>query len=1302
MAEPALTCPACSAAVPPHFDVRGRVVCPACSKILISPVDDHAETLPGVRIDEDEDDIAIEPPSGPWDAEPAPQPALEPHSQPQVQPRVPGGPGLAAEAAPGGEGGGGRESGAAAAADSKSNPFSPRFLAQYEMVRFLGTGAMGAVHLMRQVNLGRFVAVKVVREDALTPDVARRLTREARVLASLNHANIIAIHDVGTDGALPYMVCEYVEGETLHDRMLHEPPLSLAQSLRIAMQILDGLKVAHRQGIVHRDLKPRNIFLSGKGIPKIGDFGLAKSHSVASGMSTRAIVGTPKYMSPEQCRGHETTASSDLYAVGVLLFEMASGQLPFLGPELVDYLIQHATQKPNTLRNARPDLPVALEEILARALEKDPGKRFRSALEFKRAIHAVFRTLGPVRDPAAAPSEERLEPRPGVLFADRYELVKLLGEGGMGQIWLAQDRVMDGVRVAIKLLPPELWRNPEAQANLKQEARLCQKLTHPNIVRLINLEPAASPFLVMEYVEGPTLAEELARRKLAEEGALAPRDALPIVEGLAAALDHAHERRVIHRDLKPANVILEMSHGRVTCAKLGDFGIAAEMNTFQTRQTGALPAGTLAYMSPEQVSCRKLDARSDVYSLGATLYQMLTLEPPYSGGDLTWAIQNAPPPRPEGIPGPIADVVVRALAKDPAGRPSSAGALALELRRALGLATPPVERASSGAPAIVPSPQPARARPQLWVEPAAGPASASETPGPLLRPPPPLRSATPAAPAAAPAVPAFASSTVPVTRLAPAPARAPAPAPVAGPAAVPLPEVPYPDESREGWWRAPAVFIAACGLAIWVANMLRPGPVAIVVRPSPSAAAPGPARSPAPAVDPGRSPAPPFAVAVTPRGTLWVTAEPADAEILVNGQVQGSAPCEVKVPAGQPITVVARVPGYGEGSASATAAPGQRIPIHIVLARVVVTVRLASEPGGATVQSPAGDVVGVTPCEVRASPGQLVSYTVTLAGYRPGSISTQVPPSASASRPLELSVVLDPIAEPAPPDTTGLVVRPSASPEPDRLPMTPPSPSAAVHDLFLSAKTSMEARDNARAIALFRQAAERGHARAQYRLAQYYEQGAQDIPKDENQAIRWYRKAAEQGLADAMFSLGIHHENGIVVRADPAEAVRWYRRGAVRGHAMSQNNLGACLQEGIGTPRDPVDAVRWYRKAAEGRLMDAQNNLGVCFEAGLGVARNLEQAVTWYRRAADQGEPDAQCNLGQCYQWGKGVGRDPRAAADWYRKGDQGGSINATYNLAICHERGIGVEKDPAMARKLMKKAADAGHTGAQDWLLQH
>lgn len=260
--------------------------------------------------------------------------------------------------------------------------FSPAFLEEYRPLRELGRGAMGTVFLMEQIRLKRNVAVKVLHAGSVGSEDVKRLIREAQVLARMTHPSILAVHDVGIDSERAYMVCEWVEGGSLGDLLKNGSRLPFERAIRVLTAILEGLEAAHLAGVVHRDLKPANIFLNAMGAPKIGDFGIARAQGLASGMTLGHISGTPAYMSPEQCRGQAAVPPSDLYSMGVILYEMLAGRRPFRGPDLPDFLYQHTNQPAPRLAEVWPEAPPTLEAVVERALRKDPAERFRDAREF--------------------------------------------------------------------------------------------------------------------------------------------------------------------------------------------------------------------------------------------------------------------------------------------------------------------------------------------------------------------------------------------------------------------------------------------------------------------------------------------------------------------------------------------------------------------------------------------------------------------------------------------------------------------------------------------------------------------------------------------------------------------------------------------------------------------------------------------------------------------------------------------------------------------------------------------------------
>ncbi len=523
----------------------------------------------------------------------------------------------------------------------------------------IGRGGMGVVYRARNDRLDRTEAVKVITDElAKDKSFRERFLREAMISVAVEHPHVIPVYDADeASGGHLFIAMRYVEdGHTMarliNQRQRLEPPLAAD----LVSAIASALDAAHARDLVHRDVKPTNVLIVGERSPHayLTDFGLSKrvsSHTALSDVGS--VIGTVDYMSPEQAQGLDVDLRTDVYALGVALFEALSGTVPYQGDTSAARLLAKIQEPAPIISQLAPGIPPGFDAVIAKALARDPEQRYASAGELGRAAKAA------IGHPVEIAS--RSEIRVGSIVADCL-IERVAGEGGMAIVYRATQRALDRP-VALKVMSPGLAEQSEFRVRFEREQKMAAALDHPGIVPVHWAgEENGRLFIVMKFVEGETL-----RERLAHDGRLEPEVAVEVLDQVAAALGAAHERGLVHRDIKPGNVLLEAKTGRIYVT---DFGLAKPIDDDIT-DPGDSVMGTVRYMAPERHRGGGDDVLGDIYALGCVLWDML-------GG--------MERPRLEAISGispALAAVVDRAVEVDPAKRFPTVAELAAAARAAL-------------------------------------------------------------------------------------------------------------------------------------------------------------------------------------------------------------------------------------------------------------------------------------------------------------------------------------------------------------------------------------------------------------------------------------------------------------------------------------------------------------------------------------------------------------------------------------------------------------------------------------------
>ena len=632
------------------------------------------------------------------------------------------------------------------------------------LLKLIARGGMGDVYLAATTGIEgaeRPVIVKTVRRDHIHDgSFLARFLDEARVQSQLHHPGVAQVLEASTDDSgEPFVVVEYVEGRSLADVRQRAVQLGARihwpEAVAISIEIAQALAHVHERagsdgtplGIVHRDLSPQNVMVGYSGEVKLIDFGTARGHNRRCHTVAGVVFAKPGYVAPEVARQQVGDGRIDVYALGIMLWELCAGRRFLTGdaqkhledaaagrvvvpaiadeigaPKLLDQVIARLTSNDPDARYTSATLAVTdLARILQEAPTSKAGERgvrgrvtalmktlwshepARSRADFAKLLRdgrpLMKERLTPVKNEIAAKVAEAMN-EDALLAGTPYRLVRKIGEGASGEVFEAE-HVELGRHVAIKILTPEHGSAKDAVERFRREARAIAGLTHPNLCLLYDFGRALDGrvFLAMELLRGQTLEQYLRASR-----GMDYREAVGIAIEVTKALEAAHGAGVVHRDLKPANLFLQ-KQGPL---KLVDFGVAMALSDVasqgdEQRQKGFAIFGTPEYMAPEQVAGEAVDGRCDLYALGCVLYELVTGAPPFDGPSSVVVMgkhlrEEVEPPSvrapKRAIPAALDQVIMTALAKSPEERFASATLMREALE--VSVAAPPPKKTSGG------------------------------------------------------------------------------------------------------------------------------------------------------------------------------------------------------------------------------------------------------------------------------------------------------------------------------------------------------------------------------------------------------------------------------------------------------------------------------------------------------------------------------------------------------------------------------------------------------------------------------
>ncbi|HEX8028267.1 MAG TPA: serine/threonine-protein kinase [Vicinamibacterales bacterium] len=540
------------------------------------------------------------------------------------------------------------------------------------MINPIGSGGMGQVYRARRIRLGDDVALKVMQATPGAPAEAReRFLRESRACAQLHHPNIVGLLDFGFDtGDQPYMVMELLSGPSLREEIDLEAPMSPARVVSILDGVAAALQLAHDRGITHRDLKPANIvahrYESGERVYKVIDFGLAamKATSDQTRLTDPALfLGTLAYAAPEQVKGEDVTPQTDVYALGVIAYEMLTGRRPFDTSNQATLIARKLTESPADITTLQSGLPKEVDAVVLKALAVNPADRFGSVANF---IEALTTAVGGTAAAIGVPIENGL--------LSRYELGGLVAHGRLGsQVYRGTHRAL-GVPVAIRILKREDQPHWDAvRSRFLLEARTLQ-VSHPSLLQVRDFgEDERSVHLVTDMIEGPSL-----REAMAQSGPMPWPRVHALIGQALAAVSALHARGGFICGVNPDMIRLRetpsLGPEQIVISSAGIDSVQDVLATMREQELRGHEASEteLPYVAPEVMMGSAPNARADIFTIGVIAYQLLSGELPYKAPSLPELIgrmlQVKPAPLPDAVPAAARAAILRAVDAVPANR----------------------------------------------------------------------------------------------------------------------------------------------------------------------------------------------------------------------------------------------------------------------------------------------------------------------------------------------------------------------------------------------------------------------------------------------------------------------------------------------------------------------------------------------------------------------------------------------------------------------------------------------------------